>query len=245
VANQEVSLAEWVASENARLDNEKKEREAQSAKDVQDAFAKQTEAEIMAMKAKKLATDDFIGLTNMVVDAYGKQSTAARAALIVQKAFNAALVIANLPAEIAGIWRNANQIPPPFGQIIGTVSTVAAYARAAKAAVDIKSASGFAEGGYTGNGGKYEPAGIVHRGEYVMDKATVSKIGVGNLDAMRASISRGYATGGMVGADIASRPSFATSQLQESIASMNIAVAVTDIRRGEYNYARVQDIANR
>jgi tape measure domain-containing protein len=52
----------------------------------------------------------------------------------------------------------------------------------------------FAKGGYTGPGGKYEPAGIVHKGEYVMDAETVRRIGLRQLDAMR-----GYANGGMVG----------------------------------------------
>lgn len=51
----------------------------------------------------------------------------------------------------------------------------------------------FAKGGYTGNGGKYEPAGIVHKGEYVMDADTVRKLGVDRLDALR-----GYANGGLV-----------------------------------------------
>ena len=32
---------------------------------------------------------------------------------------------------------------------------------------------GHAEGGYTGDGGKYEPAGIVHKGEYVIPKEGV------------------------------------------------------------------------
>ncbi|EGK2013892.1 phage tail tape measure protein, partial [Escherichia coli] len=39
----------------------------------------------------------------------------------------------------------------------------------------------FATGGFTGTGGKYEPAGIVHRGEFVFTKETTSRIGVGNL----------------------------------------------------------------
>lgn len=56
----------------------------------------------------------------------------------------------------------------------------------------------FAGGGYTGDGAKYEPAGIVHRGEYVMDKATVQRIGVRNLDALRRRGARGYADGGLV-----------------------------------------------
>lgn len=34
---------------------------------------------------------------------------------------------------------------------------------------------GFAEGGYTGNGGKYEPAGVVHKGEFVINKENTSK----------------------------------------------------------------------
>lgn len=34
---------------------------------------------------------------------------------------------------------------------------------------------GFAEGGYTGNGGKYEPAGLVHKGEFVINKENTSK----------------------------------------------------------------------
>ncbi|EJC4129111.1 phage tail tape measure protein, partial [Escherichia coli] len=39
----------------------------------------------------------------------------------------------------------------------------------------------FASGGFTGTGGKYEPAGIVHRGEFVFTKEATSRIGVGNL----------------------------------------------------------------
>lgn len=55
---------------------------------------------------------------------------------------------------------------------------------------------GFAEGGYTGHGGKYEPAGIVHRGEYVMDAGTVSRLGRSTMDAIRGL--PGYADGGFV-----------------------------------------------
>ncbi|QLR43683.1 phage tail tape measure protein [Enterobacter sp. RHBSTW-00994] len=57
------------------------------------------------------------------------------------------------------------------------------------------SAMGFAGGGYTGSGGKYDPAGVVHRGEFVFTKEATSRIGVGNLYRMM----KGYATGGLVG----------------------------------------------
>ena len=42
----------------------------------------------------------------------------------------------------------------------------------------------YAEGGYTGNGGKYDPAGVVHKGEYVFSQDDVRRIGLNNLEMM-------------------------------------------------------------
>lgn len=56
---------------------------------------------------------------------------------------------------------------------------------------------GFAGGGYTGDGGKYQPAGVVHRGEYVITKEATSRLGIGFLNHL--NYGRGYATGGTVG----------------------------------------------
>lgn len=55
---------------------------------------------------------------------------------------------------------------------------------------------GFADGGYTGPGRKHEPAGVVHRGEYVFDKRAVDRIGVQNLERLRRL--PGFAEGGYV-----------------------------------------------
>lgn len=52
----------------------------------------------------------------------------------------------------------------------------------------------YSDGGYTGAGGKYEPAGIVHKGEYVLNADATRRIGVAKLDRMN-----GYAEGGYVG----------------------------------------------
>lgn len=54
-------------------------------------------------------------------------------------------------------------------------------------------------GGYTGAGGKYDAAGLVHRGEFVFSQEAVRSAGVGNLDALHRGL-RGYADGGAVGA---------------------------------------------
>ena len=46
--------------------------------------------------------------------------------------------------------------------------------------------SSYATGGYTGPGGKMQPAGLVHKGEYVMPAETVRRLGIGAMDAIRA-----------------------------------------------------------
>lgn len=56
---------------------------------------------------------------------------------------------------------------------------------------------GYASGGYTGDGGKYQPAGVVHRGEYVITKEATSRLGIGFLNHL--NYGRGYASGGVVG----------------------------------------------
>lgn len=61
----------------------------------------------------------------------------------------------------------------------------------------VKLPDGFANGGYTGDGGKYQPAGIVHAGEFVFTKEQTRKAGVGNLYAMADALA-GYAKGGLV-----------------------------------------------
>lgn len=55
--------------------------------------------------------------------------------------------------------------------------------------------SHFDIGGYTGTGDKYDPAGIVHRGEFVFTKEATSRLGVSNL----YRLMKGYADGGLVG----------------------------------------------
>ncbi|WP_032092068.1 phage tail tape measure protein [Necropsobacter rosorum] len=49
---------------------------------------------------------------------------------------------------------------------------------------DMAAMTGFSKGGYTGNGGKYQPMGIVHGGEYVMTKEATSRLGIHTLNAL-------------------------------------------------------------
>lgn len=56
---------------------------------------------------------------------------------------------------------------------------------------------GYAGGGYTGDGGKFDPAGVVHRGEFVFTKKATAAIGVQNLyNMMNAAQRYGFSSGG-------------------------------------------------
>ncbi|MCI9865810.1 tape measure protein [Rhizobium skierniewicense] len=65
----------------------------------------------------------------------------------------------------------------------------------------------FADGGYTGDGGKFQPAGVVHKGEFVFDKAAVAAAGGPSaMESMRRGL-KGYANGGAVGVSVPTLPS--------------------------------------
>ncbi|WP_205955174.1 phage tail tape measure protein [Pantoea stewartii] len=81
------------------------------------------------------------------------------------------------------------------GSAIGAVgSGVAASAGSTGAMGMSTSYQGYDSGGFTGVGGKNDPAGIVHKGEFVFTKEATERIGVSNLYDMM----RGYADGGLV-----------------------------------------------
>lgn len=62
---------------------------------------------------------------------------------------------------------------------------------------------GFDKGGYTGDGGAQEPAGIVHKGEYVFSAEAVRRIGAARLETMHANL-KGFSAGGLVGMSLPS-----------------------------------------
>ena len=80
-----------------------------------------------------------------------------------------------------------NGIKSVFAAIVGGISSAvgAIFGGGAAAAGGGGAAGGFAEGGYTGDGGKYQPAGIVHAGEFVQPASVVNRWGVGFMEAMR------------------------------------------------------------
>lgn len=83
----------------------------------------------------------------------------------------------------------------------------------------------FYSGGYTGPGGKYEEAGLVHKDEFVFNKEATRNLGVDYLNRLHntAKMGRGYASGGLV----SGAPSFSKLQSQpQNSEPINIEVIV-------------------
>ncbi len=100
---------------------------------------------------------------------------------------------------------------------------------------------GFAQGGYTGIGGKYEPAGFVHKGEVVWSQEDIKAWGgVGVVESMRKH--RGYADGGIVSAPAAQIPSIQMPSIQAPQLNDNAAqIAQSTSFNASQNFYLVDD----
>lgn len=87
---------------------------------------------------------------------------------------------------------------PFIGPALGFAAAAAAVLAGLKNLQQIHNVQ-FAEGGWTGPGSKYQPAGIVHADEYVTPKQVVNNpMAKPHLQALESMRLRGYADGGFV-----------------------------------------------
>ncbi|POT55149.1 phage tail protein [Citrobacter amalonaticus] len=126
---------------------------------------------------------------------FGEQSGIYKAAFAASKAFAIAQSLVSIQQGIAMAAAN------PFPYNIAAMASVAAATASIVSNLSAIAGTGFASGGFTGQGGKYQPAGVVHKGEYVFDQAATNRIGVSNLEALR--------NGGSLDATL-SKPGFGT-----------------------------------
>ena len=189
LADQATAAAERASRLVDRLgDPEEQARAVERLTDAQ-ATADETRAKIKQQAAKALEEQAAAQANTLrELDAQLTELQARAAAIDVKVQIDDALAAINqLNAEIAAIPRT----------ITLDVETRNSGAPAAS------STATFAVGGYTGPGGKYQPAGIVHRGEYVLPSEVVRQAGMlsflRRLHAQGAAAIPGYAAGGLVG----------------------------------------------
>ena len=171
-------------------------------------LAKNTLAELISGMVK-------LGIQYLLFKAIGesmaKDSMANNAAM----ASSTAAAWAPAAAAVSLATLGANGVPAAAA-IIGTNLLSMGFAKA-----------GFAEGGFTGSGNKYDPAGIVHAGEYVFNAQRVREIGLNNL--LRLDQMGGFAEGGFVGAN----------QVSGTVASLSSGSSTGEIKIVNQTSARI------
>ncbi|MDH0438138.1 phage tail tape measure protein [Enterobacter cloacae] len=115
----------------------------------------------------------------------------------------------------------AYAVQAAMGWISGSASTPSGGGQSF--AVPSYRPTGFDSGGYTGAGGKYEPAGIVHKDEFVFTKEATRRIGVDNLYRLMNNGNLGrYATGGLVGGNQSGATAAGVPIISVSFGDINI-----------------------
>lgn len=129
---------------------------------------------------------------------------------------------------------------PIVGPVLGAAAAGAAVVQGLQRVRAIQSVdTGFAEGGYTGQGGKYEPAGLVHKNEYVIPSQLIAPFAP-VIQQIEMARTNGYASGGSVGINTEISSIRQMSQgaqtlvdkttMIEALRALNISVAVTEIQ---------------
>ncbi|ENV34556.1 tape measure protein [Acinetobacter gerneri] len=209
---------------NSGLDDDEKHRqilEAQQAFEDQrtaitmEAIKKRQTAESDAISAQLSIANQGLGnfsgiwsnMTSIMKDSAGEQSGIYKTMFFIQQQ----VAVGQAVIQAFSAYGNAlANIPAPYN--VPMASSMLALGLTNAAMIEAQALTGFATGGYTGFGGKYVPAGIVHKGEVVFSQEDIARWGgVANVEAMRLSGKKGYSDGGIVGN---SNPNFERKQFE-------------------------------
>ncbi len=161
---------------------------AQNAQDIEDKYHQDRLNAQIALGGQMMGS-----LTSMFGSMFGEQSKAYKIMFAADKAYAIAAAGIAIQQNIAAASKAGFPLNIPL--IAGAVAQGASIIANIRAIKD----QGFADGGYTGRGGKYEVAGAVHKGEIVWSQEDIKRWGgVSVVESMRQSKPSGYANGGYV-----------------------------------------------
>ncbi|MDV7457715.1 tape measure protein [Acinetobacter baumannii] len=150
---------------------------AQNAQDIEDKYHQDRLNAQIALGGQMMGS-----LTSMFGSMFGEQSKAYKIMFAADKAYAIAAAGIAIQQNIAAASKAGFPLNIPL--IAGAVAQGASIIANIRAIKD----QGFAEGGYTGRGGKYEVAGAVHKGEIVWSQEDIKRWGgVGLVEKMRKS----------------------------------------------------------
>ncbi len=98
-----------------------------------------------------------------------------------QFALDTTLQASNLITAISGLYSSLAGLPAGIGVALATALAAVMVGSFIASKASAANAAGFAEGGYTGDGAKYDVAGDVHKGEYVLTAEKTKEYGLSNV----------------------------------------------------------------
>ncbi|HCW3768582.1 TPA: tape measure protein [Acinetobacter baumannii] len=122
------------------------------------------------------ASSTWGNLTQIVKDARGENSRSYKAMFVAQQSFAIASAIISAHLAAAQVMADPSALTLAQKTTYATMITGLGYANAGIIAG--QTIAGFSDGGYTGNGLKHTPAGIVHKGEIVWSQEDIKRWGV-------------------------------------------------------------------
>ena len=156
---------------------------------VQSAFASYAdESANLFAQAESLAASSFKGMEDALVSfaMTGKADFKSLANSIISDLIRIQIRAAAVSFLSSAFGPSASAVTAPvsgWGNVVGTALP------------------GFSSGGFTGPGGKFEPAGVVHKGEGVFSQDDMRALGGPSaFENLRRALRNGFSSGGVVGA---------------------------------------------
>lgn len=170
----------------------------QGAKDRDNASNEMLQKQLSSLGSLISSTSTaWSSMTSIIKDKVGEQNGIYKTMFAVQQAF--AITSATINAFQAYSQMLASPWNIDFISKTTAANIVLGMGMANVGMIAAQTIAGFSSGGYTGDGGVFEPAGVVHKGEVVFSQADVSRLGgVGAVEGIRKGI-KGYSDGGVVG----------------------------------------------
>lgn len=198
----------------------------QGAKDRDNASNEVLQKQLSSLGSLVSSTSSsWSNMTSIIKDQVGEQNGIYKTMFAVQQAF--AITSATINAFQAYSQILASPWNVDFISKTAAANLVLGMGMANVGMIAAQTISGFSEGGYTGSGGKYETAGVVHKGEVVFSQADVARLGgVSAVEGIRKGI-KGYSDGGVVGGVSSSISSQLSSNSSQSQGDVNIQQSIT------------------
>lgn len=268
-------IEEQIAAKRVEVSNMVADREVENRKRVEDSEREQAEKRYELLQQQAEETSAFVaGIGEMFAASLTQQG------LDMQKFSQGVMLMvldtiekimtANMVAAVSNATVGSFATPDSIltAGASGTIRAAvmaglikAAFAAAKGMLVNMMSSSSegqFYTGGYTGDGGKYEPAGVVHKGEYVAPQEVVNNPAAAPhlrvLEGMRLKHLRGYSSGGYV---VPASPAMPVTlqqlggsqaagidynKLAQAMKKVNIYTRTTDVKNALENGAAVAQV---